>query len=100
MRLRQIARIHARTLRVFHERHKGTHLIDGEAEFAAAANEGQPLHIGIAVHALTARLTVGGTEQTDRLVVTNCWRSSAGPFREGSDPNVSHEAGSLDGFCS
>lgn len=42
---------------------KLSHLVDGEAEVAAAANKDQPLHVGSAIDAVTAGTTVGTPQQ-------------------------------------
>jgi hypothetical protein len=97
---RQVARVHAGTLRVLHERDERAHLIDGETEVSAAANEGQPLHIGIAIDALATRLPVRRAQQPDLFVVADRRRAGAGPFREGPNLEALHGADSLDVFSS
>jgi hypothetical protein len=58
-------------------------LIDRKPKLAAVANEGQPLHIGIAVHTLATRLTVRRAQQPDFFVVADGRRVGADPFRAG-----------------
>jgi hypothetical protein len=56
MLLSKVTRIHAGAGRILHQRHKRTHLIDGESELATASDEGEALHISSAVDALVAGL--------------------------------------------
>jgi len=75
---------------ILYERYKRSDLINGKAKLAAAANEGQSLHIGTAIYALTARLTVCCAQEADLLVVPDGRRIGAGPLRECSNLQVRH----------
>jgi hypothetical protein len=88
--LGEVARMHAGTLWILHERDKRSDLMNGKAKLAAAANEGQSLDIDIAIYALAACLTFCRAQQTDLLVVPDGRRIGAGPLRERSDLEVRH----------
>ncbi len=90
--------MHAGPLRVLHQGHQGTHLIDRKPELAAAADERQPLHIGVAIDALAAGLPVRRAQQSNLFVIADGGRIGAGPLREGSDLQARHGADPLSVF--
>src|SRR5919106_4954214 len=77
MALRQIPRFQAGALPVLDQRGERSHLLDREAEVAAAADEGEPSDVLLAVAPLTAVAPAGPGQEADLLVVSDRRRGPA-----------------------
>lgn len=85
MALRQIPRFQAGALPVLDQRGERSHLLDREAEVAAAAYEGEPPDVLLAVAPLAAIAPAGGRQEADLLVVPDRRRVRAGAPGQLSD---------------
>src|SRR5919106_3628416 len=85
MALRQIPRFQAGALPVLDQRGERSHLLDREAEVAAAAYEGEPSDVLLAVAPLATIATAGGRQEADQLVISDRRRIRAGAPGQLSD---------------
>jgi hypothetical protein len=90
MLARQISRFQAGALSVPDQRRELSHLLDREAEVAAAADEGEAPDVLLAIAPLTAVATAGRRQEADLLIVSDRRRVRPGASGQLSDLQVWH----------
>ncbi|MBB3020565.1 hypothetical protein FHR70_003651 [Microvirga lupini] len=85
MRLGEIAGLVAVAIRILGQGDEGSHLLDGESEIAAAANERQLPQVVFGIKTMSSRPTTGWRQQADLLVVPDSRDIASRLLGQGTD---------------